>query len=73
MKIDQWTRFLMSVGGDPSAEAIVRSGDARQIIDLAKSKGFEFTEMDIDDVHASGGLSDTTLDTVAGGHPEAML
>ncbi|MHC2621322.1 hypothetical protein ACVIW2_003354 [Bradyrhizobium huanghuaihaiense] len=69
MKIDQWTKFLMSVAGDASAEAIIRSGDTRQIIGLAKMKGFEFTEMDIDDVRGgdvSGGLTDETLEEITG-------
>jgi hypothetical protein len=36
MKIDQWTKFLMTVAGDASAEAIIRGGDTGEIIGLAK-------------------------------------
>ena len=78
MKIDQWTKFVSSVAGDSAAEAILRSGaegflrggDPTQIIELAKSKGFEFTTEDLADLRAgdaSGGLSDEALDKVAGG------
>jgi hypothetical protein len=69
MKIDQWTKFLMNVAGDASAEAVIRGGDTRQIIDLAKAKGFEFTELDIEDVRGgdvSGGLTDETLEEITG-------
>jgi predicted ribosomally synthesized peptide with nif11-like leader len=79
MKIDQWTKFVSSVAGDSAAEAILRSGaegflrggDPTQIIELAKSKGFEFTTEDLADLRAgdaSGGLSDEALDKVAGGN-----
>jgi predicted ribosomally synthesized peptide with nif11-like leader len=71
MKIDQWTNFVSSVGDDRAALAIVRSGDAQQIIALAKSKGFDFTEEDIADLtagHQSGSLSDEALDAVSGAY-----
>ncbi|TFV49237.1 hypothetical protein [Bradyrhizobium niftali] len=69
MKIDQWTKFLMTVAGDASAEAIIRGGDTGEIIGLAKTKGFEFTEMDLEDVRGgdvSGGLTDETLEEITG-------
>jgi len=69
MKIDQWTRFVSSVGDDGASLAILRSGDTQQIIALAKSKGFDFTEEDIADLSAgdrSGSLSDDALDAVSG-------
>jgi predicted ribosomally synthesized peptide with nif11-like leader len=79
MKIDQWTQFVSSVAGDSAAEAILRSGaeaflrggDPAPIIELARSKGFEFTTDDLADLRAgdaSGGLSDEALDKVAGGN-----
>jgi predicted ribosomally synthesized peptide with nif11-like leader len=74
MKIDQWTQFVSSVAGDNAAEAMLRSGDPTQIIELAKSKGFEFTTEDLADlraVDASGSLSDEVLDNVAGGAIQA--
>jgi predicted ribosomally synthesized peptide with nif11-like leader len=70
MKIDQWTQFISSVAGDSAAEAIVRGGDPTAIIELAKSKGFEFTKEDLADLSAgdkSGSLSDEALDEAAGG------
>jgi predicted ribosomally synthesized peptide with nif11-like leader len=78
MKIDQWTQFVSSVAGDSAAEAILRSGaeaflrggDPAPIIELARSKGFEFTTDDLADLRAgdaSGSLSDEALDNVAGG------
>lgn len=71
MKIDQWTKFVSSVAGDSGAEAFLRGGDPTQIIELAKSKGFEFTTEDLADLRAgdaSGSLSDEALDKVAGGN-----
>jgi predicted ribosomally synthesized peptide with nif11-like leader len=71
MKIDRWTNFVSSVGDDSAALTILRSGDAQQIIALAKSKGFDFTEEDIEDLsagHRSGSLSDEALDAVSGAY-----
>ena len=70
MKIDQWTQFVSSVAGDSAAVAILRGGDPTAIIELAKTKGFEFTKEDLADLSAgdkSGSLSDEALDQAAGG------
>lgn len=66
MTIDEWTKFVESISLDKHAEDVISSGDISQILALARSKGFEFTEQDLADgrIHE---LSDKMLDQVSGG------
>ena len=70
MQIDQWTAFVRSIAGDPEAEGILTSGEPAKIAALAKSKGFSFTEQDIEDVVIEAReLNESVLDSISGGHP----
>ena len=68
MQIDQWTAFVTSIAGDPEAKDILTSGEPAKIAALAKSKGFSFTEKDIEDVKLQASeLNESVLDCISGG------
>jgi hypothetical protein len=70
VKADQWKMFIDSLARHPGAEEILRSGDVRQIAELARSKGFSFADEDIQDAgvqEASAELSGSALEGVSGG------
>lgn len=68
MQIDQWTKFIESIAGDTDAKAIFSSGDVSRIRALAQSKGYSFTEQDIEDARIKAGeLRESELEGVSGG------
>ena len=70
MTIDQWAKFVRSIAGDSGAEAILRGRNAGDIIALAKSKGFSFSEQDLADVKVmrDGELTEDALEQVSGAY-----
>jgi predicted ribosomally synthesized peptide with nif11-like leader len=70
VQTDQWTAFVTSIAGDPAAENILTSGEPAKIAALANSKGFSFTEQDIEDVVIEAReLNESVLDSISGGRP----
>ncbi len=67
MQIDQWTAFVANISNDTEAEAVLKSGDVAKIAMLAQSRGFNFTERDIEDANlAPGELGEEALERVSG-------
>ncbi|HTA44104.1 MAG TPA: Nif11-like leader peptide family RiPP precursor [Bryobacteraceae bacterium] len=67
MQIDQWTAFIASVSNDAEAEDVLKSGDVAKIAMLAQSRGFNFTERDIEDANLeSGALGEEILERISG-------
>lgn len=50
-----------------TARPVAAGGGTTALIDLARARGFEFTQAELDEVVAEGELSALELDLVAGG------
>ncbi len=50
-----------------TARPVAAGGGAPALIDIARARGFEFTQAELDEVVAEGELSELELDLVAGG------
>jgi predicted ribosomally synthesized peptide with nif11-like leader len=67
VQIDQFTAFVASIAGDPGLEDILTSGEPAKIATLAKSKGFSFSERDIEDIILEASeLNESVLDSISG-------
>jgi predicted ribosomally synthesized peptide with nif11-like leader len=67
VQIDQFTAFVASIAGDPELEGILTSGEPAKIAALAKSKGFSFSERDIEDIILEASeLNESVLDSISG-------
>jgi predicted ribosomally synthesized peptide with nif11-like leader len=72
MSLSDAQEFLQQMASDPESAKKAATAHRRQLIDLAREKGFEVTEQDLDEAVraarvAANGLDDAALEAVVGG------